>query len=104
MIPLVEVTARYSPTNSGYDLAVHIYCLPDEGPISADTLEKTVLGVAMSSYDGASNGNRTRGGIRKASEMYVRLRAIRSDRGRLWTDIIQSHCFPKPLPSLAVIL
>ncbi|KAI4195246.1 MAG: hypothetical protein LQ350_007305 [Teloschistes chrysophthalmus] len=54
---------------SCYDLAVHIYCLPDEGPIPADTLEKTVLGVAMSSYDGASNGNRTRGGIRKASEI-----------------------------------
>ncbi|KAL8635815.1 MAG: hypothetical protein Q9228_006733, partial [Teloschistes exilis] len=54
---------------SCYDLAVHIYCLPDEGPIPADTLKKTVLGVAMSSYDGASNGNRTRGGIRTASEI-----------------------------------
>ena len=25
----------------------------------------------MSSYDAASNGNKTRGGVRKASEMYV---------------------------------
>lgn len=53
----------------GYDLAVHVYCMQDERPISKDALERTVLSVAMSFYDGASNGNRTRGGIRKASEM-----------------------------------
>ncbi|KAL9052912.1 MAG: hypothetical protein Q9206_004124, partial [Seirophora lacunosa] len=54
---------------SCYDLAVHVYCMQDERPISKDALERTVLSVAMSFYDGASNGNRTRGGIRKASEM-----------------------------------
>ncbi|KAL8664421.1 MAG: hypothetical protein Q9202_003111 [Teloschistes flavicans] len=62
-------------TASCYDLAVHVYCLPDEGPISADALEKTILGVTMSSYDGASNGNRTRGGIRKASEIVSAFRS-----------------------------
>ncbi|KAI4247345.1 MAG: hypothetical protein L6R42_009655, partial [Xanthoria sp. 1 TBL-2021] len=41
----------------------------DQHPIPEDTVEKTVLNVAMSFYDGASNGNRTRGGIRKASEI-----------------------------------
>ena len=32
-------------------------------------VEKTVIDVALVSYDGASNGNRNRGGLRKASEM-----------------------------------
>lgn len=32
-------------------------------------LEKTIVNIALTSYDGASNGNRTRGGVRKASEM-----------------------------------
>lgn len=54
----------------GYDLAVHVYCMQDQRPIADGTLERTILSVAMSFYDGASNGNRTRGGVRKASEMY----------------------------------
>ncbi|KAL9597690.1 MAG: hypothetical protein Q9179_004176 [Wetmoreana sp. 5 TL-2023] len=56
---------------SCYSLAVNVYCTSGGHPIPDDILEKTVLSVAMSFYDGASNGNRTRGGIRKASDMYV---------------------------------
>ena len=55
----------------GYTVAVHVYCTQDQRPIPEDMVEKTVINVVMSFYDGASNGNRTRGGIRKASEMYV---------------------------------
>ncbi|KAL8671503.1 MAG: hypothetical protein Q9168_003995 [Polycauliona sp. 1 TL-2023] len=54
---------------SCYTVAVHVYCTQDQRPIPEDLVEKTVLSVAMSFYDGASNGNRTRGGIRKASEI-----------------------------------
>ncbi|KAL8869149.1 MAG: hypothetical protein Q9174_004485 [Haloplaca sp. 1 TL-2023] len=54
---------------SCYDLAVKIYCSSDEGPLPVGTVEKKVLDVAMSFYDGASNGNRTRGGARKTSEI-----------------------------------
>lgn len=45
--------------------------MQDDRSIPDAILEKTILSVAMSFYDGASNGNRTRGGVRKASEMYV---------------------------------
>ncbi|KAI4229907.1 MAG: hypothetical protein LQ349_006328 [Xanthoria aureola] len=54
---------------SCYTVAVHVYCTRDQHPIPEDMVEKTVLNVAMAFYDGASNGNRTRGGIRKASEI-----------------------------------
>ncbi|KAL8788326.1 MAG: hypothetical protein Q9213_001723 [Squamulea squamosa] len=54
---------------SCYTIAVHVYCTQDQHPLPEDILEKTVLIVAMSFYDGASNGNRTRGGVRKASEI-----------------------------------
>ena len=40
-------------------------------PLSLDVVEDVVMEVAMSCYDGASNGNKTRGGIRRASDMYV---------------------------------
>lgn len=53
-----------------YDLAIEIYCKQDAKPLPKGILEKTVLSTAMSFYDGASNGNRNRGGVRKASEMY----------------------------------
>ncbi|KAL8719054.1 MAG: hypothetical protein Q9225_003888 [Loekoesia sp. 1 TL-2023] len=54
---------------SCYNLAVHVYCMQDDRPIPDDVLEKTILNVVMSFYDGASNGNRARGGVRKASEI-----------------------------------
>lgn len=56
--------------NKGYKLAVDTYCRQGQSPLPVEMLEKTVLNSAMSSYDAASNGNRTRGGVRKASDMY----------------------------------
>ncbi|KAL8948233.1 MAG: hypothetical protein Q9222_005569, partial [Ikaeria aurantiellina] len=53
---------------SCYTLAFHAYCTQDEHPIPDAILEQTIMSVVMSFYDGASNGNRTRGGIGRASE------------------------------------
>ena len=50
-------------------LAAEIYCKSVQSPLSAETVENTVLTAALSSYDAATNGNRTRGGIRNASEI-----------------------------------
>lgn len=52
-----------------YNLAVEIYCKQQKHPLSANVVESTVLASALSSYDAASNGNRTRGGVRKCSEI-----------------------------------
>ena len=52
-----------------YSLAEDIYCKQTNLPVPKDTVESTVLNVALSAYDAASNGNRTRGGVRKASEI-----------------------------------
>ena len=54
---------------SCYGLAEDIYCKQKNQPISMDIVESTVLSAAFSAYDAASNGNRTRGGVRKASEI-----------------------------------
>ncbi|KAL8693783.1 MAG: hypothetical protein Q9224_003689, partial [Gallowayella concinna] len=54
---------------SCYTVAVHVYCTQDQHPIPDDLLENTILSVAMSFYDGASNGNQSRGGVRKAAEI-----------------------------------
>lgn len=52
-----------------YTLAEEVYCKQAQPPLPMATVESTVLGAALSSYDAASNGNRTRGGVRKASEI-----------------------------------
>jgi len=52
-----------------YNLPVEIYCKQENSPLPVITLESTILSAALSSYDAASNGNRTRGGVRKASEI-----------------------------------
>ena len=52
-----------------YSLAEDTYCKQTSLPLSKETVESTVLNAALSAYDAASNGNRTRGGVRKASEM-----------------------------------
>ena len=54
----------------GYDLVTELYInVSDaERPIAMAEIEKVVVESAMASYDNASNGNRTRGGLKKASE------------------------------------
>ena len=45
------------------------YCVPNSKALPLHEVEKALLEVAMKSYDNASNGNRTRGGVKKASDM-----------------------------------
>ena len=52
-----------------YDLAVETYCSSVDAPISSNVVEKVAVDVALVAYDNASNGHRSRGGIKKASDM-----------------------------------
>ena len=53
---------------AGNKLALEIYCDQGSKPISEDQVEQVVLEVAFNFFDNASNGNRSRGGVKKASE------------------------------------
>ena len=52
-----------------HTLAFDIYCNEPEMPLSEETVEDTALSAALAAYDAASNGNRTRGGVRKAADI-----------------------------------
>jgi hypothetical protein len=54
-----------------YPLVVQTYLRPSKGaqPLPLDEAEKVVLASAMHHYDNASNGNRTRGGMKRAAEI-----------------------------------
>ena len=65
-----------------YDHAAEIYCKHDSPPLSLAMVEKTVIDAALASYDSASNGNRNRGGVRKATDMYVLFYPARSNYTR----------------------
>ena len=57
-----------------YSLAIEVYCKKGDKPLPIEKVESTVLSAVLASYDAASNGNRTRGGVRKASEIISTLR------------------------------
>lgn len=57
-----------------YDLAANIYCNQERPPLPTGNLESTIMNAALSSYDAASNGNRTRGGVLKASDIISKFR------------------------------
>ena len=52
-----------------YNHAVDVYCKTKDSPLPQTVVERTALDVALAFYDSASNGNRNRGDVRKASEM-----------------------------------
>jgi len=55
----------------GYSMATKLY-LSDQlstKHLPEGDVERVVLAKAMEAYDGASNGNRTRGGMKKANDM-----------------------------------
>ena len=54
---------------TGYELALSLYLKSPRSTLPHERLEQIVLMKSMEAYDGASNGNRTRGGMKKASEM-----------------------------------
>jgi hypothetical protein len=54
-----------------HPLVVQTYIRPSTGqqPLPLDEMEKVILTSAMHHYDNASNGNRTRGGMKRAAEI-----------------------------------
>ena len=57
-----------------YTVPVTVYCKKDS-PLPTDVVKETILSAALSAYDAASNGNRTRGGVRKASDIISTFRS-----------------------------
>lgn len=66
-------------THGRYQLVSNTYCKFETGPLPKDEVEKSVLQVALAAYDNASNGNRTRGGIKKANEIISSLSSFFPD-------------------------
>jgi len=64
--------------SAGYDYAIRLFVTERASArrLPTEKVEQVVLAKAMEAYDGASNGNRMRGGMKRASDMYV----FRSDR------------------------
>ncbi|PVH96218.1 secretory pathway Sec39 [Periconia macrospinosa] len=56
---------------SQYSLAIQIYVQPSAGqqPLPPSDVERIILETIMHYYDNASNGNKTRGGMKRASDM-----------------------------------
>ena len=55
-----------------HEIAVELYANPSRpSHLPLDQVEAAVTEAIFSAYDGASNGNKTRGGIKRASEMYI---------------------------------
>ncbi|KAH1431275.1 hypothetical protein KXX32_003358 [Aspergillus fumigatus] len=52
-----------------YQLAVDIYTRSDPAPLDSNQVERTVQDAIFAAYDNASNGNRTRGGMKRAYEI-----------------------------------
>jgi hypothetical protein len=61
---------------SSYSLIVSTYVQKDirQHRLSSENIQQTIISSAMNHYDNASNGNRTRGGMKKASDMITSLR------------------------------
>lgn len=52
-----------------YTLVADIYCKQNDAPLQAKVVEDTIVVSALSSYDAASDRNKTRGGVRRASDI-----------------------------------
>lgn len=56
---------------TGYELAINLYLKQEDHLLPPNIVERIVMMTAMEAYDSATNGNKTRGGIKKANDMYV---------------------------------
>ena len=66
----IGAVGSYSPETLEYSLAVELYAnRVDPPPLPRDQLEAAVTEAIFVSYDNATNGNKTRGGIKRASDM-----------------------------------
>lgn len=61
---------------SCFSLLVKVYIQNEESqhPLSAEDVQSVIIETVLHHYDNASNGNRTRGGMKKASDMISTLR------------------------------
>ena len=57
-----------------YSVAAEIYCQGANSPIAQSVVKDITLQSAFAAYDAASNGNKSRGGLRKASEIVTKFR------------------------------
>ena len=55
--------------NGRYKVVSQTYLDPQTPPVPTSQVEKSILEAVMASYDNASNGNRTRGGMKRANEI-----------------------------------
>ena len=46
-----------------------VYLKDDPQPLPLATVEATILEQAMKAYDSASNGNKNRGGVKRANDV-----------------------------------
>ena len=62
--------------SSHYPLAGQLFVKPTSGksPLLSTDVEEVVLTSAMHHYDNASNGNRTRGGMKRANDIVAAFR------------------------------
>ena len=80
----VEHEILKSMLSSGkYEDVKKIYITAGSSPIAVKTVEDEVVAAIYSAYDNASNGNRTRGGMRRASDMLTTFNPAFSNSPRL---------------------
>lgn len=61
---------------AAYNLAISLYLKSPSEPLPPERIEQIVLMKAMEAYDGATNGNRTRGGMKKANDIVSTFRPL----------------------------
>lgn len=69
---------------SQFTLVVQLYIQPasDRSPLPLADVERTILTTVLQHYDNASNGNRTRGGMKRASDIVAAFRSHFPGSGR----------------------
>ncbi|KAF2449842.1 secretory pathway Sec39 [Karstenula rhodostoma CBS 690.94] len=69
---------------SQFPLVVQLYIRPasDRSPLPLADVERTILTNILQHYDNASNGNRTRGGMKRASDIVAAFHSHFSSSGR----------------------
>lgn len=68
-ISLIFDNGPFSDSLIEYQLAVDLYTNAESAPLTPTQVEDAVVEAIFTAYDNASNGNRTRGGMKKAYEM-----------------------------------
>ena len=80
-------------TNGRFQSAIKSYCGP-ESELSAPKVKDALIRVILACYDNASNGNKSRGGIKKAADIIVTFQPYFSGFQRLsaiWALIQATH-------------